>query len=246
MKLMIIDDEPVVLQGLNLLMDWEALGYEPPLMLPNAVEALKQIEAFKPDVLVTDINMPGLSGLELIEQLRDQGWRKPIIVISGYDEFDYAKQAIKYHVEDYLLKPIDEDELYHVLERLALAKSALGHKPPCDYEAFLEGSIEYDVLYYINHNYWHQIRLKTMAEEFHMTSAYLGQVIKKATGMLFNDYLLKIRMTKAKAQLRSSNAMVYQVAETCGFADTDYFIKKFTAQIGCSPNTYKKKGSDGL
>lgn len=239
MKVMIIDDEPAVLQALEILIDWSSLGFDQPYKYPNGVLALSEFEALQPDLVITDINMPQMDGLGFIEALRDRGWQCPVVIVSGYDDFDYAKRAIQYRVEDYVLKPIDEDELMAVLERVVEGLKADSVTKEA-YEAFSQDSMPYQMLHYIHHHYDENLKLKTMAKEFHMTSAYLGQIIKKATGDLFNDYLLKIRMKAAKEMLKNTDAMIYQVAERCGYRDTDYFIKKFSASEGCSPNTYKK------
>lgn len=239
MKIMLIDDEPAVLKALELLIDWTLLGFDSPFIYHNAVEALEDFSRLEPDVVVTDINMPRLDGLAFVETLRQRGILCPVIIVSGYDDFDYAKKAIQHRVEDYLLKPIDEDELSSVLMKVVEGlQDKNGEKEA--YEAFSEDSLSYQMLHYIHHNYDKNLKLKTMANKFHMTSAYLGQIIKKATGELFNDYLLSIRMTAAKEMLSKTDAMIYEVAEECGYRDTDYFIKKFSASEGCSPNTYKK------
>ncbi len=240
MRVMLVDDEPAVLKGLSLLIDWDQLGMDEVILVENAVEALAHIKIEMPDLLITDVNMPVMNGLELIKEVRELSASLPIIVVSGYDEFEYAKKAIEYHVESYILKPIDEDELVGVIERLMIDRVE-DEEIVEDYDKFHQDSMTYKVLYYLHHHYDEPIKLKSLATTFHMTPAYLGQIIKKSTGELFNDYLLKIRMKKAVELLESSHLMVYEVGYQCGYKDTDYFIKKFTSYTGMSPKTYKNQ-----
>lgn len=241
MKVMILDDEPAVLKALKVLIEWQELKMKP-YMFPNGPEALEAFEALAPDIVVTDINMPVMDGLTFIGHLRDRGFEGPVVIVSGYDDFAYAKQAIQFRVEDYILKPIDEEELTRVLNKLSQSLNQQEEIP--DYEKYPEDSAAYQILYHLYHHYHENLKLKDMAGDFHMTSAYLGQIIKKATGMLFNDYLTAIRMKAARKMLRTSDAMVYEVAQACGYQDTDYFIRKFASLEGCTPNAYKKAAMD--
>lgn len=115
-KVLIVDDEPFIRQGLRILIDWKQYGYEIIGEAQNGVEAIKEIEKNKVDLIIADIKMPEMNGIELIEYVRNNISTKiKFIVLSGYYEFEYAKKAIKYNVTDYILKPIQRDELVKVL-----------------------------------------------------------------------------------------------------------------------------------
>ena len=107
----IVDDEPLIREGLRKLVDWEALGYSVIGDTASAEEALEPIIALKPDLLITDVKLPGVSGINMIHTLRQRGFQGEIFVISGYEDFSYAKGAIRHGVKSYLIKPIDEREL---------------------------------------------------------------------------------------------------------------------------------------
>lgn len=117
-KVMIADDEERICRLIEALVDWEALGMEVAAVAHNGLEAAEYAERFRPDILITDIRMPGCSGLELIEKVKKKLPELEIIIISGYAHFEYAKSAIKFGVGEYLLKPINKTELTTTLERL--------------------------------------------------------------------------------------------------------------------------------
>ena len=118
LKVILADDEKKVIFLLQRLIDWEQMGYEIVGIAHDGLSALRLIEETQPHLLVTDIRMPGCSGIDLIRQARELQPTLHCIIISGYREFEYAQKAIKYGVEDYLLKPLKKDELYSILLRI--------------------------------------------------------------------------------------------------------------------------------
>lgn len=117
-KVMLVDDEIFITEGLRNIIDWETLGLEVVQSAENGEEALRKFNESPVDIIVTDINMPNKTGLELVKELKDTGHNVKFIILSGYDEFSYAKKAIEYGVENYILKPIDEEELEEALKKL--------------------------------------------------------------------------------------------------------------------------------
>lgn len=110
-KVILVDDEPAALEGMQLWIDWEKLGFEICGTCSNGADALRSIEELKPDLVVTDVNMPLMDGLEMIGAWQKSGDRKVnFVIVSGYSEFDYARRAMSYGIQHYLLKPIDQDE----------------------------------------------------------------------------------------------------------------------------------------
>lgn len=121
-KVLLVDDEMFVRKGLMNLMDWHSLGYEICGEASNGEEALDCIEQLQPDLVIVDIRMPVLDGLALIHQVTSQMVNPPLfVIVSGYHDFKYAQQALRYGVHDYILKPIDETELESTLRKLATA-----------------------------------------------------------------------------------------------------------------------------
>lgn len=119
LKVLIADDEPVIRAGLAQLIDWEQYGFTIAAKAKNGEQALRFIQDDKPDLIITDIRMPKMDGLQLIKTLReDRQLQTPVIILTGFHEFDYARQAIRFEVKDYLLKPVDKTELITALQRI--------------------------------------------------------------------------------------------------------------------------------
>ncbi|EIW26972.1 response regulator receiver protein, partial [Pelosinus fermentans A11] len=111
LKVLIADDEEKICQLIEKLIDWQALDMKLSGVANNGIEALEKIEALSPDVVITDIRMPGYDGLDLVKKTRELNVGVEFVIISGYRHFEYAQTAIKYGVSDYLLKPIKKQEL---------------------------------------------------------------------------------------------------------------------------------------
>ena len=119
-KLLIADDEANIRDGLKVIIDWDELGYEFECEASDGNEALSSIEQASPDLVLMDIHMPCLSGIEVIRKAREKGFKGRFIILSGYSDFTFAQAAIRYGVTDYLTKPVDEDELIGVIKRINL------------------------------------------------------------------------------------------------------------------------------
>ncbi len=120
MKVMLVDDEPFIMQGLEVLIDWNALGYEIVKMASNGGEAYEYLKSEQVDIVISDISMPVMTGLDLLKRIREEGLSDAyFVILSGYNDFKYAQQAIRYASMDYLLKPIDREELTDILKRAA-------------------------------------------------------------------------------------------------------------------------------
>lgn len=117
-RVLVVDDESIIREGIKCLFDWEKMGYTIADEAANGEQALRKIVTLEPDVVLMDIRMPGLTGLEVIRRVREFGYNGKIIILSGYTDFKYAQEAIRYGVQYYLTKPIDEDELSEILESI--------------------------------------------------------------------------------------------------------------------------------
>ena len=125
MKVMLVDDEPFIMQGLEVLIDWNALGYEIVKMASNGGEAYEYLQDVQVDMIISDVSMPVMTGLELLKRIREEGLSDAyFVILSGYNDFKYAQQAIRYASMDYLLKPIDKEQLTDILMRAAKSKEA--------------------------------------------------------------------------------------------------------------------------
>lgn len=148
MKLFIADDEIDVREGLRYILDWSELGFYICGEGKNGADTLEQILISRPDVVLMDIRMPKLSGLDVIRQAKEQGFQGKFIILSGYSDFAYAQEAIKYGVTCYLTKPIDEDALEKAVldAKAALTEEQNAHKKLTEYRSKARESILQDIL----------------------------------------------------------------------------------------------------
>ena len=118
LKVLIADDEKMICSLISQLLDWNALGYEIVGMAYTGVDAYEMIRKEQPDVIISDIRMPGYDGIELIKRTKEAGIEAEFVMISGFKQFEYAQNAMKYGVKYYLLKPIEEDKLQEIAEEI--------------------------------------------------------------------------------------------------------------------------------
>jgi two-component system response regulator YesN len=189
--------------------------------------------------------MPGMTGLEVIKEILPTLPLTKFIIISGYDEFEYAQQAIKLKAYDYLLKPIDKKNLFAVLENAsndyAKEKKAFAEELTNENPTVQKKAIDF---IYTNYND-SELSLNTIAKQLHVSESYLTRIIKNKTNMSFSDLLTKIRMEKAISLLLSnSNLTVLEISDRIGYKSQHYFSKVFKAYTGMTPTDYKKNNAN--
>ena len=118
-KVFLVDDEPSIREGLTTIIEWEKYGFQVIATAASGREAISRFEELEPDLTIIDIRMPGMTGLDVIEEVRRNHPDSHFLILSGYADFDYAKKAISFGVDGYLLKPVDEEEIIGELERIA-------------------------------------------------------------------------------------------------------------------------------
>ena len=117
-RILLVDDEEEVRRGIIRKMEWESLGFEVAGDAENGEEALEKVEQLQPDVVITDIRMPYMDGLTLTRRIRQKYPSMRVLIFSGFDDFEYAQQAIKLNVTEYILKPVNVEELSEILTRV--------------------------------------------------------------------------------------------------------------------------------
>lgn len=247
MKLLIADDEMIIRQGLSAL-EWENAGITEWRMTDNGLEALQLISSFQPEVILTDIRMPGLNGLQLAKEIAAGELNCKLILLSGYGTFEYAQQAIKAGVFEYLLKPSSPEEILGTVLRAVreLEKRALAERQGSMVQMRDEvfGSSEESncrlILNYIEENYMNDITLSTLAEYTHFTTAYLSRLIKKETNFNFTRILGIVRMLKAAELLANTDMKIYAICDKIGIHDQRYFSQLFRKTFGSTPMEYRK------
>lgn len=237
MDVVILDDERIIRRGLEKMLRENFPYINITASLGDGREAMEYFIDHQADLLITDIRMPHVDGLSIIKMLRAEEVDIGIIVISGYDDFKYCREALKYHAFDYVLKPIDKAEFLGIIQRYAEQKH-LDQVSPDD-EAGREKKIIRDIKFYLKRNYSENVNLKLLSDEFHLNAVYISQMFKKETGESLTDYVLKIRMGKAAALLRDTDLRIQEIADMVGYGTAKQFSAVFRRYYGVIPSEYR-------
>lgn len=244
---LLVDDEPWALKGLKLTLKWEKMGFKVIGETTSAKDAWASICKNRPDVVFSDIRMPEITGLEMLKLARERGLDTEFVIVSGFSDFSYAQEALRYSVFDYLIKPIMEEDGDKVLLRL---KEKLGKKkeaaPKTKGEAKIKGAIVHnkgfkEILNYINDNYNKKLYLKELAEQFYLNPNYCCYLFRKHLGTSFSEYVTDLRMREAGRLFKDKSSSISDVARAVGYEDYYYFNKIFKRYYGITPLQYKKK-----
>ena len=239
---LIVDDEERIRRGLTAILDWPQLGFTRVEAAENGRAGAQVAREISPDLVIADLVMPGMGGIEMIRQLRSEGLQSQFIILSGVADFKYAREAIDLRVATYLLKPVDEGELREkVAELFPFPPPSFAAEDPELPEEGDARRIVAEVTDYVAQNLAAPLKLNAIAGNFHYSAPYLGRLFKKVTGQSFHDYLEKERMERAK-QLLAERHKVYVVAQMVGYPNVDYFATLFKAYTGETPGDFKKRG----
>ena len=238
-SIMIVEDEYLVRQGIASLVNYEQFGMQVIAQAENGIEAWQKFQENPADILLTDINMPQMNGIELAKLVRDQAPKCHIVFLTGYDDFDYARTAIKLGADDYLLKPFSKDD---VEEMLAKVQTKLDKERKKAQIQNLVDQGQHSELEEAIHERLadSELSLKNLAFQLGFSPSYLSVLIKKELGLPFQDYLIQERMKKAKLLLLTTDLKIYEIAEQVGFEDMNYFSQRFKQVIGLTPRQFKK------
>lgn len=242
-NVMIVDDNKIIGEGMRDLIDWNSLGFYVTAVERSPKKAIHDAGILNVDVVLTDIIMPEMSGLELIESMKALYPEIQYIIISAFDNFKYAQKAIRYGVKSYLLKPVKEEELINVLLEIQKNMESGNSSDKAEHSISGDRNVVSEVIDYIENNYNEKnLKLQTLADMYYVNVTYLGQIFKQKTGKNFNNYLLDLRISKAKQLLTDSDMKIYEISETVGFSDPNYFSIKFSQKVGITPKNYKERG----
>ena len=242
-KVIIADDEVWIGFGIKKLIHKSGQPFTVIGEAPNGIRAYEMVKKEQPDLLITDIRMPGLNGLELMRKLRAEENPVGVVFISGYAEFEYAREAISLGAFDYLLKPIEEESLTAILTRFCEEKER--KMPPRTTEPVTLNPEVSDprirkIIQEIDRNYTGKLSLGELADSMNLSIGHLSTLIHRETGLSFSEYVTAKRMEDAKKLLCQENLSVEEVAEQVGYHDYFYFTKAFKKYAGVSPSVYRK------
>lgn len=201
----------------------------------NGKEAVDKSRHFAPDIIILDINMPSINGLEAAKIIKDFLPRSTIILNTAYAEFEFARLALEYRLDGYLLKPSKEDEILKCIQ-----KCTNRMRPSPSLPVKNEDGVE-KVKAKIEEEYMQNLSLNTLSSFVHFSPSYLSTIFHRQTGMTITEYVRKVRISHAIDMLENSADSVCEIAKKCGFSNIPHFNRVFKKYTGNSPIELRKK-----
>ncbi len=239
-KVIVADDEKLIARNIARRVEAAGAAFEVVAQAGTGLEALELAGQLMPDVVFSDIKMPEMDGLELIARLRRQNPSALCVIISGYSDFEYARAAIQNHAVDYLLKPVNPEELSALLTRLEATLLAREQALAPRREASAAEVVE-NVMLYLQENYDRQIDFAAVAGAQAVSAPYLSKLFHDHAGTSPSRYLSDLRMQKAKKLLLDSQLSIKEIAVRVGYPDPFHFSKSFKNAVGMSPAQYREQ-----
>lgn len=248
-KVLVVDDEAIVRKGIVLETDWNSLNCCVVGEAANGEEGLEVIEKCRPDLIICDIKMPKMSGIEMLTNLRERGDNTPVIFLTAYSDFAYAQQAVKLSASDYLLKPFEdgklEEAVLRICSRIQTSRKSSSEMRNADVlNTGKKDKSKYvlEAINYIAANYSKpDISIKTVADSIGISEGHLSHVFKNETEYTVNVYITRYRIKAAMKLLEDCRYKVYEVAEMVGYRDITYFSATFKKITGLNPSEYQDK-----
>ncbi|MBD0378777.1 response regulator transcription factor [Paenibacillus sedimenti] len=244
MKILIVEDETKIREGLRKIVEdviTSGLSVAEASSGKEAIEWLKTQDHV--DLMLTDIRMSEMDGIALIKKVHQTHSGMHVVVISGYDEFVYAREAMRYGTLDYLLKPIDRVELARVLgrvqEMIGGSKHEVAAKDAGQQEDDKERLTIRKVKEFVGQSLDKDISLPMLAQHVYLHPKYLSDMFKRETGQNLSDYVTERRLEKAKKLLKETTMRIADIAQLCGFANHKYFASLFKQHNGCTPTEFR-------
>ena len=239
LRVLLVDDEIMIREGFKRLFDWEAHDCEVVGEAGDGMEALTQIDALRPDIVIMDINIPIMNGLKVIQLSRIKHPGTAFVIVSGYDDFAYCREALRLQITDYILKPVNYEEFGSCIDNLKISlferRVSSAAEPEKQEERTITG-----ITRYLQEHLAEEISLTVLAGQFHLNPQYISQLFKSEIGVNFLAYLTNIRMEKAKKLLLSTSLPIAEVAEQSGYGDYRVFTKVFKKSEGVTPSQYRR------
>ena len=242
LRVLLVDDEIMIREGFKRLFDWEAHDCQVVGEAADGMEALTRIDALDPDIVIMDINIPIMNGLKVIQLSRIKHPETAFVIVSGYDDFSYCREALRLQITDYILKPVNYEEFGSCIDNL---KIALFQRRSSKSEEQQEERTITGITRYLQEHLAEEVSLSVLAEEFHLSAQYISQLFKSEIGVNFLAYLTNIRMERAKQLLLSTDLPVAEVSEQAGYGDYRVFTKVFKKAEGVTPSQYRRDFLEG-
>lgn len=251
-RIVFIDDEYLVLKWLQTVFPWDKYGIEIAGVAEDGKKGFDLIRRERPDIVICDIKMPLMDGLELMKAVRDRGWLCKFIILSGFGYFEYAQQAVRYGASDYLLKPVHYNKMVETVEKvladLEKERRLFGGREvrqALDFSEEERGS-SYSrnvliALQYIEEHMDKDVPVEEIAGLLHIGNSYFSTIFKREVGMSFVEYCTGKKMETAKKLLENKKLKIQKIAELVGYQDPKYFSQVFKKYFGRTPKEYRSE-----
>lgn len=235
----LVDDEEIILDEFVKTIPWMDNGFEVIGYNTNPGKAIVEIVSMKPDVVFSDLKMLEMDGNELIARLRDEGVTSEFVMISAYDSFENVRTFFQQSGFDYVLKPVQQDDIQMVLEKLCLR---LAGKNPQNRESDIQDdssstdNLSFNgMLKYIDENFSNKITLDVLAKQFGYSKNYICNLFSKYYNSSLTCYLTQKRMALSRELLKDGDRLLKDIAHECGYSEYVQFYKVFKEHYGISP-----------
>jgi len=244
LKVLIVEDESLIRRGIVLGVDWASLDCIVVAEAANGTEGLEAVERYRPTLIITDLKMPKMDGIEMLQQLRADGNQVFVIVLTAYDSFQYAQSALRLGAVDFLLKPFHDGDLEravgHLRHRLEQDRNQDSLLPIPPIQKGDKSKYLLEAINYISSNYNNpDISLSSIAQHLGISEGHLSHLFKRETNYTPLNFLTHYRIRKAMELLRDCRVKVYEVAGLVGYKDVTYFSATFKKVTGISPSEYQ-------
>lgn len=240
-KLLIADDEDTIRNGIAKYIQLHTDRFDKIYLAANGKEALDIIFRDKPDIMFLDMQMPLMTGIEVMQEAKRADILPYTMILSAYDEFKYCQQALRLGAREYLLKPVRSSDM------LQMANSAADELFGTAEQTRMESAEEKNYLVelareYVEEHYYENLMLSDVAQRVGISPGYLSTLFQRQLAKGFVDYLNEIRVEHACTYLLQNYLKTYEIAYKVGFRDEKYFSKVFKKITGQTPSEYRKQG----
>jgi len=240
-KVLVADDEKLIARSISRRIEESGRNFRVVAQAGTGLEALKLAEEWMPDVVFSDIKMPEMDGIGLITRLQEVNPTILCVIVSGYSDFEYTRAAIRNNAVDYLLKPVNPEELASLLARLEAVLQAREKTVVPNRESNAEQTVQ-KVMIYLRENYSQPVDFASVAEAHAVSAPYLSRLFHEYAGISPSRYLTGYRMEQAKKLLRDSRLSIGEIAARVGYPDPFHFSKAFKNTVGVSPSQFRQPG----
>lgn len=235
-NVLLVDDEKVIRKGIKKLLEDVITGYKVMWEASNGYEALEIANIEIPDLVITDIRMPEMNGIDFISYFKKRHPLVSVIVISGHDDFIYVREALKLGVKDYLLKPISRSDLASTLQNID--KERTSNNDIINPGESVNISKIKDV---INRNLEKEITLNFISNTLNLHPNYISQLFKQKTNIKLSEYIMQQRIEKSKELLTQTQLKIYDIAHLVGYVNSKHFSVVFKKIVGKTPYQYRQR-----